>query len=125
MRWAPSRNRSRRSLATLLERRDVNRGTCRLVCDGVSGSGEMVLESGWVVHAAYGGLEGLEAARALLDEQCVCFRAIHHRPVRNRSMHLSSTELLRQGDPSRVPMDPVAGRVTRRLRRGIASWLPL
>lgn len=120
MRWVPSRNRSRRSLAALLERRDVNRGTCRLVCDGVSGRGEMVLESGWVVHAAYGGLVGRDAALALLDEQCVCFRAIHHRPIRQRSMHLSSGDLLDQLTRQR-PERPV----TERLRRGIASWLPL
>lgn len=120
MRWALSRSRSRRSLAVLLERRDVNRGTCRLVCDGVSGQGELVLESGWVVHAAYAGLEGREAALALLDEQCVCFRAIHHRPIHQRSMHVSSTDLLEDytQDHSEAP-------VSERLRRGLASWLPL
>lgn len=120
MRWALSRNRSRRSLAALLERRDVNRGTCRLVCDGVSGPGEMILESGWVVHATYDGLVGSPAALALLEERCVCFRAIHHRPVAQRSMHLASAELL-----ERFRAQQTQAPVGERLRRGLASWLPL
>jgi hypothetical protein len=101
-----------RSLAAQLLRRDVNQGTCRIFCIGPAGAGELVLESGWVVHARYADRVGEEAGVALLEEPHLTISLERNRPILHRSMHLSSDELLQRQ------------RLARRAQRAAAAAQP-
>lgn len=81
-------------LADLLQVKSAPRGTSRISIAGPAGQGMIVLDAGRVVHAEYGGLEGLDAAVALLTESDVHYQVRSDVPVRQRTMSLGVTEVL-------------------------------
>lgn len=106
IRWVLSGFRKGGSLGSLLRRRDLNRGTCRLTALAPAGLAEVWLESGWVVHARYGSLEGVSAAHALLENETLRFTACRHLPIPRRSMHLGTEELIRSTGRGLRPRAP-------------------
>lgn len=118
IRWVLSGFRKGGSLGSLMRRRDLNRGTCRLTALAPAAPAEVWLESGWVVHAEYGPLEGVSAAQALLEDETLRFAACRHLPIPRRSMHLATEELIRPEGRLLRPRAP-----TPHPRRSLAGWL--
>lgn len=82
------------SLTDLLQIKSGRLGTSRISVVGPAGHGLLVVDSGRVVHAEYGGLEGREAATALVVEDDVHYQVRSDVRVRRRTMSTEVTELL-------------------------------